>query len=99
MPIKWLALECIHERRYTHKSDVWSYGMLAHDCYKLPLLSRQHVCVCIKLALFVYPVCSSAIVYNSSSRELCCLPACLFVYLSVSVFMCVSLCLYPNSKE
>lgn len=26
MPIKWLALECIQHRIFTHKSDVWSYG-------------------------------------------------------------------------
>ena len=26
MPIKWLALECIQDRIFTHKSDVWSYG-------------------------------------------------------------------------
>ncbi|XP_077991296.1 epidermal growth factor receptor-like [Glandiceps talaboti] len=27
MPIKWLALECITHRRFTHQSDVWSYGV------------------------------------------------------------------------
>ncbi|XP_072512816.1 receptor tyrosine-protein kinase erbB-4-like isoform X2 [Salminus brasiliensis] len=27
MPIKWMALECIHYRKYTHQSDVWSYGV------------------------------------------------------------------------
>jgi len=27
MPIKWLAPESILDRIYTHKSDVWSYGM------------------------------------------------------------------------
>lgn len=27
MPIKWLALECIQHRIYTHKSDVWSFGV------------------------------------------------------------------------
>jgi len=26
MPIKWLALECIRNRIYSHKSDVWSFG-------------------------------------------------------------------------
>jgi len=29
MPIKWLALESINQRVYTHKSDVWSYGRLS----------------------------------------------------------------------
>ncbi|XP_072181160.1 receptor tyrosine-protein kinase erbB-4-like [Diadema setosum] len=27
MPIKWLALECIQFRRFSHKSDVWSFGV------------------------------------------------------------------------
>ncbi len=27
MPIKWLALECIRQRVFTHKSDVWAFGV------------------------------------------------------------------------
>jgi epidermal growth factor receptor len=27
MPIKWLALECIQQRIFTHKSDVWAFGV------------------------------------------------------------------------
>lgn len=27
MPIKWLAPECIRERKFTHKSDVWAFGI------------------------------------------------------------------------
>ncbi|XP_078619979.1 epidermal growth factor receptor-like isoform X3 [Branchiostoma floridae x Branchiostoma japonicum] len=27
MPIKWLALECIQYRKFTHQSDVWSFGV------------------------------------------------------------------------
>lgn len=27
MPIKWLALECIQHHRFTHKSDVWAFGV------------------------------------------------------------------------
>ncbi|XP_035704636.1 epidermal growth factor receptor isoform X2 [Folsomia candida] len=27
MPIKWLALECITDRVFTHKSDVWAFGV------------------------------------------------------------------------
>ena len=27
MPIKWLAIECIRKKVFTHKSDVWAYGV------------------------------------------------------------------------
>lgn len=27
VPIKWLAPECIRERKFTHKSDVWAFGV------------------------------------------------------------------------
>lgn len=33
MPIKWLALECIQHRIFTHKSDVWAFGELLFDSY------------------------------------------------------------------
>ena len=26
VPIRWLAPECLKQRVYTHKSDVWAYG-------------------------------------------------------------------------
>lgn len=26
MPIKWLALECLQNQTFTHKSDVWAFG-------------------------------------------------------------------------
>ncbi|RWS29410.1 epidermal growth factor receptor-like protein, partial [Leptotrombidium deliense] len=31
MPIKWLALECIKHRIFTHKSDVWAFGVTAWE--------------------------------------------------------------------
>ena len=27
MPLKWLAIECIQRGLYSHKSDVWSFGV------------------------------------------------------------------------
>lgn len=27
MPLKWLAIECIQKGLYSHKSDVWSFGV------------------------------------------------------------------------
>ncbi|BFZ21756.1 hypothetical protein BsWGS_24794 [Bradybaena similaris] len=35
MPIKWLALECILHRIFTHKSDVWSYGITIWELFTL----------------------------------------------------------------
>lgn len=26
LPIRWLAIECIRDRVFTHKSDVWAFG-------------------------------------------------------------------------
>ena len=28
MPVKWLASECITQRIYTTKTDVWAFGIL-----------------------------------------------------------------------
>uniref|UniRef100_A0A5S6QD49 receptor protein-tyrosine kinase n=1 Tax=Trichuris muris TaxID=70415 RepID=A0A5S6QD49_TRIMR len=33
MPIKWLALECIKYRRYTHKSDIWAFGITLWELF------------------------------------------------------------------
>jgi serine/threonine protein kinase len=31
VPLKWMSPEAIREARYTHKSDVWAFGVLAFE--------------------------------------------------------------------
>lgn len=33
MPIRWLALECIQHRIFTHKSDVWAFGVTVWELF------------------------------------------------------------------
>ena len=35
VPVKWMAPEGIFERKYSLKSDVWSYGVLCWEVYTL----------------------------------------------------------------
>ncbi|KAH7724954.1 TK/FER protein kinase [Aphelenchoides avenae] len=33
VPVKWLAPETLQQRKYSHKTDVWSYGILCWEVY------------------------------------------------------------------
>ena len=35
IPVKWTAPEAIFHKRYTTKSDVWSYGMVMYEIWSL----------------------------------------------------------------
>ncbi|XP_013383048.1 epidermal growth factor receptor isoform X1 [Lingula anatina] len=43
MPIKWLALECIQHRIFTHKTDVWSYGVTVWELLTYGLRPYENV--------------------------------------------------------
>ena len=35
IPVKWTAPEAIFYKKYTAKSDVWSYGMVMYEIWSL----------------------------------------------------------------
>ena len=52
IPVKWTAPEAVLYKKYTTKSDVWSYGMVMYEIWSLghkPFedVSVEEVCVCV----------------------------------------------------
>lgn len=44
MPIKWLALECIQHRIFTHKSDVWAFGVTIWEILSYGARPYENIC-------------------------------------------------------
>ena len=56
LPLCWTAPEAVLYRKYTTKSDVWSYGMVMYEIWSLghkPFenVSVEEVCVCVCVCL------------------------------------------------
>ncbi|VDM16381.1 unnamed protein product [Hydatigera taeniaeformis] len=70
LPIKWMAPESIFDRRYTAKSDVWSFGILLWEIFSFggtpyPTLSAEALLKALQLGLRnEQPLASPASVYN-----------------------------------
>ncbi|KAM7535567.1 hypothetical protein Aperf_G00000100233 [Anoplocephala perfoliata] len=70
LPIKWMAPESIFDRRYTAKSDVWSFGILLWEIFSFggtpyPTLSAEALLKALQLGFRnEQPVASPNAVYN-----------------------------------
>eukprot|EP00049_Salpingoeca_infusionum_P017950 m.355097 g.355097 ORF g.355097 m.355097 type:complete len:2186 (+) comp17178_c0_seq1:509-7066(+) len=43
VPVKWMALESINEKKYTPASDVWSFGVLMWEVYSYGITPYPHL--------------------------------------------------------
>ncbi|KAH9284571.1 Fibroblast growth factor receptor 2 [Echinococcus granulosus] len=70
LPIKWMAPESIFDRRYTTKSDVWSFGILLWEIFSFggtpyPTLSAEALLKALQLGFRnEQPLASPSSVYN-----------------------------------